>query len=552
MKNGFDLRITADGRRLTQASLVGLTGIRVQQVLSAPTQCELYFRSPPGPLETARKLAIGTKLEVQLTNCETSLFVGDVTAVEHEYGPENVQQIYVRGYDRLHRLRKRQQVRLFEKQTLGGLVREVAAEIGVQASVPLIKLNWDRLYQYQQDDLALITHLAAQYGYYLTLRENELHLITLEGMGQPHTLQLGDNLSQVRIEANANDAADEIMVTGWNTSRMEMHTDTVKNGRSGRQIRVKTGDMRFDGRRRHYLVNENAPNQAQATALAQAELDYRTATEVTLQGETDGDPKLQPGARVRVRGVERPLAGDYVLTEVTHDLQAGDYTTHISTEPPSLPERTHSDVATFGEVSQINDPANAGRVRVTLPTYNDIETDWMNVVMPGAGPRKGFIMLPDKGDKVLVILTQGNPGQGIVVGGLFGANRLPDDGVSLGSSVTSQSWFSPGGQRIQLDDQGNKIRLENDSGAYIEMAGGRITIVGNRIDFRRINIAKQLLNEASDLIASEETIRAELTEWLQRQSERNGRVVVILIIFAVITFLVFIGYVLFQSFFTGG
>lgn len=546
-----DLRITANGRRLAQEALVGLTGIRVQQLLSAPTQCELYFRSPPGPLETARSLVIGTRLEVQLTDSDVALFMGDVTAVEHEYGPENVQQIYVRGYDPLYRLRKRQQVRLFENPTLGSLVQEVAAEIGVRASVPHIKLNWDRFYQYQQDDLALITHLAAQYGYYLTMRDNHLHLITLEGMGATHTLKLGGNLSQVAIEANANEATDEVAATGWNTSRMEMHTTVVKNGRSGRHIPTKSSEIRAAGQRRHYLVNENTPNQDHAVALAQAELDYRTATEVTLRGETSGNPLLQPGARVRVEGVERPFVGSYVLTEVTHDLQAGEYTTQISTAPPILPERNQTDIATFGEVTHINDPANAGRVRVTLPTYNGIETDWMNVVMPGAGPSKGFIMLPDKGDKVLVILTQGNPGQGIVVGGLFGANRLPDNGISLGRSVTSQSWLSPGGQKIQLDDQGNKIRLENDSGAYIEMAGGHITIVGSRIDFRRINLAKQLLNEASDLMASEENIRAELTEWLQRQSEKNGRVVVILIIFAVLAFLIFIGYVLFQSFFSG-
>jgi len=548
--------IKANGHQFDEKALVGLTGIRVQQRLSMPTQCELFFRAPPGPLATAQELTVGTALQVRLSDFERPLFIGDVTAVEHEYGPENVQQIYVRSYDPLHRLRKRQQVRLFEKKTLGDLVSEIAKEIGIRASVPKAELGWARLYQHQEDDLALISNLAAQYGYFLMMREEHLHLITLEGMGQVHHLELGKNLLQVTIEENANEATHEIMATGWNTARMEMHTGTAKNGRSGRQIKADINVADVGGTRTHYLVNENTPTVDHARALAQAEFDYRTASEATLHGKVNGNTDLQPGARIHIQGVDRRLAGQYVITEATHELDATagtqHYVTNISTSPPTLPTRPTADVATFGDVSQINDPENAGRVRVKLPTYNDIETDWMNVVMPGAGHRKGFIMLPDKGDKVLVILTQGNPGQGVVVGGLFGANRIPDDGITLGSSVTSQSWLSPGGQKIQMNDQGNKIRLENDTGAYIELAGGRITIVGSRIDFRRINVGKQALDEAGDLVASEESIRSELSEWLQRQSERNGRVVVILIILFIILFIVFIGYILFQSFFTGG
>lgn len=548
--------ILANEHQYKGKALVGLTGIRVQQRLSQPTLCELYFRAPPGPLSTAKQLEVGTRIEVRLQAFEQPLFLGDVTAIEYEYGPENVQQIYVRGYDSLHRLRKRQSIRILEKKTLAALVREVAQEIGVEAVVPQEAVGWKRIYQHQEDDLTLLANLAAQYGYYLVLRDQALHLITLEGMGKAFPLILGQELLQVKIEENQNDAVDEITTTGWDTTNLQIHTGAVKNGRSGRRTKVDLSNKNRRNKRSVFLVNENTPTAEHAQALAQADLDYRTANEVTLEGQANGHTAYQPGTRIQVSGVDPRYVGQYVLTEVTHTLEASAGTTHylvnLSTLPPSPVERLTADVATFGEVSQINDPDNMGRVRVKLPTYNDVETDWMNVVMPGAGPRKGFVMLPDKGDKVLVILTRGNPGYGIVVGGMFGAGNLPDNGIDLGGGVSRQSWYSPGGQMIQLDDRGNKIRLQNDSGSFIELDGGHITMAANRIDFRRINVGKQFLDEIGDLAAQEESARASLSEELQRQSDKNGRVIVLLIGILVLLILGLFVFFLIRSLVTGG
>jgi uncharacterized protein involved in type VI secretion and phage assembly len=144
--------------------------------------------------------------------------------------------------------------------------------------------------------------------------------------------------------------------------------------------------------------------------------------------------------------------------------------------------------------------------------------------MPGAGQNKGFISLPDNGDIVLIILTRENPGQGIVLGGLYGPYPSPDAGTSAdsaGRSVTRYSWITPGGQRIQLNDTGDKIRLENDTGAFIELAGASIRIVGDSIDFSRIGLARTAENVAGDLTTAEETRRAELQQWVKKQGEQD-------------------------------
>jgi hypothetical protein len=59
------------------------------------------------------------------------------------------------------------------------------------------------------------------------------------------------------------------------------------------------------------------------------------------------------------------------------------------------------------------------------------------------------------------------------MGGLFGMDGPPDSGVEEGE-VRRYTFLTRGGQRIQLDDSGILIRLENADGSYIEMAPDKV------------------------------------------------------------------------------
>jgi phage baseplate assembly protein V len=191
-----------------------------------------------------------------------------------------------------------------------------------------------------------------------------------------------------------------------------------------------------------------------------------------------------------------------VLTTVTHTLDNRlGFVSEISTLPPTPHPRDKGAVVAPGEVTQIDDPDSLGRVKVSLPTYGDVETGWMGVVTPGAGAGKGFVTLPDVGDDVLVLFSHGDPARGVVLGGLYGTGGPPDSGIE-GGAVRRYTLLTPGGQRVQLDDEGNKMRLENSDGSYVELAPGTVrlhaaadleieapgksvVIKGQTIDFRR-------------------------------------------------------------------
>jgi phage baseplate assembly protein V len=149
----------------------------------------------------------------------------------------------------------------------------------------------------------------------------------------------------------------------------------------------------------------------------------------------------------------------------------------------------------------VEDPDKLGRVRASLPAFGKVETDWMGVLATGAGSGKGFVFLPDVGDQVLVLFVGGEVAQGIVLGGLYGANSPGDYGVE-GSSIRRFTIGTPGGQKIKLDDAGESIRLENKGGSFLEFSpekallhsvvdleieapGRGVVIKGKTIDFRQ-------------------------------------------------------------------
>jgi phage baseplate assembly protein V len=125
----------------------------------------------------------------------------------------------------------------------------------------------------------------------------------------------------------------------------------------------------------------------------------------------------------------------------------------------------------------VGDPEGLGRVKVTLPAYENLETDWMGVLSPGAGGKKGFITLPDVGDQVLVLLAHQDPAQGIVLGGLFGSKVPPDAGVEKGA-VRRFTLLTPGGQRIRLDDGGSAIHIQDSTGNYVDLSPKQVVVHG--------------------------------------------------------------------------
>jgi uncharacterized protein involved in type VI secretion and phage assembly len=461
---------------LGETDAAALEEVRVQHRLSAPAQCELTFLNPAGALGDASALPGGSSLRVAVHGFSAPLFVGEITAVEHAYDAVRGHEVRLRGYDKLHRLRKQQPVRAHVQVTVRDLAREIAGALGLSVESTEDGPVLHRLIQYCESDLDLLTEAAERCGIYMTLRGDALHLLTLDGIGEAIPLSMGDTLLEARVEINGDRSCRSVTASAWDPWRVERHEGRVGTARVGRDVAAQFPPSRFGVSGERILADEVAQDDRQAEAWAQAELDFRVGGEVVLRGTAEGDPRLASGVRVAIRGISPALEGRYVLTTVIHriDRRTG-FVSEFSTEPPVPRLRPHGASAALGIVSHVNDPEDLGRVKVSLPTYGNVETDWMEVLSVGAGKGKGFVMIPDVGDQVLVLFTHDDPAQGIVLGGLYGSAAHPDLGVESGA-VRRCALLTPGGQKLQVDDSRKLLRLENSDGSRIEISPEKVLI----------------------------------------------------------------------------
>lgn len=468
------VELSVNGTVLLSEDVRGLSEVRVEQRLSLPAQCELTFSELRGA--DSLPLVVGDRLTVTPVGSVVTLFSGDITALQYSYESARGRVLRVRAYDRLHRLRKRQPVRAHVEVTPAALAHELATDIEVAAEIHAEGPPWRRLLQYRHNDLELLEEVAERCGHYFVLHDGTLHLFTLAGFGNAVTLRLGDGLLEARCEINGDPACRSVAAVGWDPHRVEPHQGRAERARSGRTASATADPAVFGTDGTVNLMGVVVQDARQAEALAQGALDRRIASEVALSGVADGDPALHPGACVTIDGLDAEHSGTYVLTAVTHHLDAQrGFTSRFTSEPPTPRPRPSGSGAALGVVCRIDDPEKIGRVQVALPGLGGLESDWLEVMSVGAGAGKGLMALPDVGDQVLVLAVDGDAGRGVVIGGLYGAEGWPDSGIES-DAVRRFTLKTPGGQRVLLDDHGEVMRLENQHGSYVELSPKQVKV----------------------------------------------------------------------------
>jgi phage baseplate assembly protein gpV len=151
------------------------------------------------------------------------------------------------------------------------------------------------------------------------------------------------------------------------------------------------------------------------------------------------------------------------------------------TAPFALPPQWFTS-AHLARVTDVNDPASLGRVKVELyatDTTRDVAL-WARVACPFAGDTCGGFFLPQPDDEVLVIFIGGDPRAPVVVGGLWNTSNKPPESIS--GKVDRWSITGKEGTRIAIVEESAAtatIKLSTPGGVTLTMtdeSGGKVEI----------------------------------------------------------------------------
>ena len=130
-------------------------------------------------------------------------------------------------------------------------------------------------------------------------------------------------------------------------------------------------------------------------------------------------------------------------------------------------------------VTDVNDPDNLGRIQINLPSLPDGPTLWARVVTPLAGEDRGLCLLPEIGDEVLVAFNQAELSSAYVLGGLWGKQKPPPEGLG-GDKNNLKIFRTRSGNTLSFDDSDGEEKIvltdKNENSLVITTSEDSITI----------------------------------------------------------------------------
>lgn len=516
------LIVEVEGTPLRPEIAVTLTYAYVDDSQVLPDAFVLRFRDPGRNVLDKTGLAIGTKVRLKGQAGDSPspelLLSGEVTALSVDIDSGGT-VTEVRGYDHAHRLFRGRRVAAYANMTISDVVRRVAQRAGLQLGTvdsfgtasPDSEITQDNV-----SDWELLTRLADLTGAELAVLDGKLSFqappesSSAPGAGararqDPLVLEAGQNVTVVRAAVSSAEQVGQVEARGWDylakqavTARVPAQTDSAQlsGGVTPQALAQKFGNGTF------FATDVPHRTQAAAKTAAEALAAQIAGAFAEIEGVARGNPKLRAGTSVSLSGVGKPFEGKYVLSATRHLFtEDTGYTTLFTVsgrQERSLYGLTHGGHDRNGHhgvsglvpalVSDVRDPRKLGRVKVTFPWLaGDYTSSWARTVQPGAGTRRGAMILPEVGDEVLVGFDQGDFDTPYVLGGLYNGKDEPATSpyelVDRNSGqVAARRLVSRTGHRLELVETAtadNVVRLITGDDKYcleLDKKGTKVTV----------------------------------------------------------------------------
>jgi phage protein D/phage baseplate assembly protein gpV len=483
-------KVLVDGTELSKDQLKFVKLLSLDSSLHVPDMVEILIAELSVEELEQQPYAVGKPIKVSLSNESnqlTPLFEGEITAIEPIF-EKNYASMIIRGYDKAHRMHRGTISKDWKNVKDSDIAQQIASKNGMQAKVDATSEVFDHVFQHAQSDFEFLQSRASRIGYSVFTENGKLNFVKPSAPSSPDkTLEFRKNLIAFRPRMSLSEQVTEVTVRGWDVKAKKAIVGTATSSDTGASTgNGKTGTQATKtafGDAKRLFVRDNINSQGDATALAEALMNQSNEHFIEADGEAEGIPTLHAGQVVEIVGVGTKFGGKYRLTSVRHEYRKGTYQTYFRIEgrKPQLLSDMFAGGSGAGEggggesrwhgvVTALvtnNNPENpgTGMVKLKYPWLSDeTESHWARIAMPGAGPDRGFYIVPEVNDEVLVAFEQGNFDKPIVIGGLFNgkdkAPLTPGDTVTGGKTFQRQ-WKTRTGHSITLyDDNSGKEYIE--------------------------------------------------------------------------------------------
>lgn len=435
-------------------------------------------------LGPAQAIEIGT---VSQSGRNIRLIKGEITAVEPIFHRDGGAELLIRGYDKAFRLYKRAQSRTFLNVKDSDLAQKIAQEWNLQAEVDTTTTLYDHVYQRNQSDLEFLLQRAWRIGFECFVKDETLYFRKPRKPNAPVvTLRWGEDLLFFHPRMNFAEQVDEVVVRGWNSEEKKSVIGRASDGRLpveiGSQFSYRDWIKQIQDAK-YVIVDQPVFTQTEADILAEARMDELIGAFISAEGVAFRRPEIQAGEEIRVEGVGYRFTGTFLVTSARHVFSRADglettFTVHgtrtgLISEEMQARERLDRWYGIFvGLVTNNNDPAQQGRVKVRFPWLDDHgESDWVRIAGIGPSSDTGLVMLPNVNDQVLVAFEHGDFNRPIIMGSLQQETSESSTIHTENGQTVHASWRTSGGHDVTMahNSRENYLQISTHSGHTVRL-----------------------------------------------------------------------------------
>jgi phage protein D len=292
----------------------------------------------------ANLFEVGASVQVDLGYADAmeQVFDGEITSVAADFPEGGAPTVRLTARSRLFWLALGTRTRTFQDATDSEIVQEVAQGAGLSARADTTTVRHPYVLQYNQTDLQFLLDRAARLRFEVLAEGRELIFRAAPQDDRPVvSLEWGRTLRSFRPALEPTRQASEVTVRGYDPANKEPIVGTAgpsdqDTRMGGSQSGADVLSGRFGREAPDVEVTPPPGSQEEADGRAAARFNEIAQDTVTGEGSCVGLPDLRAGRVVELTGLGPRFSGSYYITQATHSLGSGGYTTSFSVGRPAI------------------------------------------------------------------------------------------------------------------------------------------------------------------------------------------------------------------------
>jgi phage protein D len=318
-RSATSYKVTIGGRTFSQDSADGLEQLVLEDHVDMVEQLTVRLAGNEG---TPRwEINMGDAVEAKLGAGDVVIFKGEVIALEPSWTVDGLMTLNVRCLDHAHRLARGRKTRFFENKKDSDVATTVGGECGLSVECDPTEETHAYILQRNESNLAFLKRLAARNNFQLAVDEGKLIFKKAAFSGSPTTIEMGKSLRSLRMGFNSMEQVSKVVVRGWDIREKKEIVGTASSGDietiGGGQVGSSVSSGKF-GDHTAYITDVPVSSQAQANAVAKAELNRLARQFGKGSCTVDGNDGLRAGTVVEFKGLNTNHNGKFYIISSRH------------------------------------------------------------------------------------------------------------------------------------------------------------------------------------------------------------------------------------------